>query len=213
MPAGTYTVHVDVRPTGGGAPGTGALRFVLRNPSGVELLFPFDGDQQANTFPLFQWRYDGIRSRIRVFEKLPGQTTAEEAASGVPQLVADVTSNSFQYPVAGVRTLEPGKTYVWFVEGYSRTAGGTDQVARSAIRTFTVSAGGSSSGSLASYLEELERVLGPRFAPVFDQIRSGLYAPTGELRLDGGAISTVDLLRLITLLRTQPDAVLSVTLE
>lgn len=213
LPTGTYTVRVEVRSAGGGVPATGAFAIILRNPSVVELLFPFDDDHQVSSFPLFQWRYDGTRARISIFERLPGQATPEEATGGIPQLSAEVTTNSFQYPGAGVRALQPGKSYAWFVEGRALTAGGVDQVVRSPIRTFTVSSSGSGTESFATYFEELERSLGPRFKPVFDQIRAEHLTPSGSLRLDGATISTVELLRLMQLFRTRSESVLSVTLE
>lgn len=84
MPAGIYTFNVRVDEVGGeGATGTAPQppTIVLSNPSSVELLFPFDGDRSVNQFPLFQWLFDGPRSTIAIFEKLPNQESLEEAAS------------------------------------------------------------------------------------------------------------------------------------
>ena len=87
------------------------------------------------------------RSRLSVFEKLPNQSSLEEAISGVPHLTSEVNTTSFLYPAGGVRPLEPGKTYVWFVEGIYGNTGGPGNTVKSQLRSFTVSAGGIQSGS------------------------------------------------------------------
>jgi hypothetical protein len=210
LPAGTYTINITVLSSAGRLPGNelahGKIVFVLTNPSSVELLFPPDGDPATGQFPLFQWFYDGALSRISVYERLPEQRTLEEAATGVPQLVEEVRGMSFQYPTSGVRVLEPGKSYVWFVEGLRRSSGGTLQVVRSPLRSFTVS----SNGGLPpepSILELLEQALGPKYKSVFDRIRSEHLSPTGELTLDGSPISVQELAQLIAEIREHPDLV------
>jgi hypothetical protein len=211
LPAGTYTVHVEVFPTGQNTSQTSAFAFVLTNPTAIELVAPLDGDQMVNRFPLFQWRFDGTRSRINVYERLPGQGSLEESASGVPHLRFEATTNSYQYPSAGVRALEPGTSYVWYVEGLARTAGNTSASLRSELRSFTVAGEGAT--TMQTYLDELERALGPKYTHLFDQIRAERLNPTGTLRINGVAISSVDLLRLIGQFRNDPVAVLNVTIE
>jgi hypothetical protein len=211
LPAGTYTIRVDVVPTSQGRPETGSFAFVLTNPSAIELLSPMDADPFVNRFPLFQWRFDGQQSRIRIFERLPGQSSLEEATAGVAHATAEVSTNSYQYPSAGVRALEPGKTYVWFVEGLARTAGNLSSSMRSPLRSFTVATEGQA--SLQSYLDELERALGPKYTALFDRIRAERLALTGTMRVDGSAVFPPDLLRLITQFRNDPDAVLKATIE
>jgi len=186
--------------------------FVLGNPSSVELLFPTDGDQSVTQFPLFQWRYDGSLSRVSVFERLPGQTTLEEATSGVPHLVQEVAGLSLQYPTAGVRTLQPGKTYVWFVDGLVRSAGGTIQTAHSALRSFTVSTGGSPAieGTL---LDRLERALGPRYKSLFDQLRTNAYNASGDLMLNNRPMNSGQLDSLLNLIRQNPNLVTGAHVE
>jgi hypothetical protein len=220
IPAGTYRFTVEVSPVGSAEVTRGYFEIVLSNPSSIELMFPFDGDESVSEFPLFQWVFDGgnptgfqkgNRSRIYVYEKLPGHSSLEESASGTPYLVETVETNYYQYPRAGVRPLEPGKTYVWFIEGLLGASGGTDISVRSQIRSFTVSPRGI--GSLSSLLEELERALGPEYRALFDQIRSSGLSPTGSMRLNGTSISRTDLSRLLNTLRTNPGAVSSVNLE
>ncbi len=211
IPAGTYTFNVDVTYVDGSAPpGHTEFKIVLSNPTTVELISPVDDDQFANQFPLFQWLYDGPSSRISVFEKLPGQTSLEEAASGVPQFTKTTTANSMQYPSSGARILEPGKTYVWFVEGLSGVAGGTAVGRKSSLRSFTVASNGSQ--TLSSLLDELARAL-PRYQSLFDELKAQGFTTAGSLHLNGTAISIADLQRLVNTLRQNPDAVTTVELE
>jgi hypothetical protein len=211
VPSGTYKFTVNATPILAGAGDTKNFSIYLTNPSSIELLSPVDGDQYVNEFPLFQWQFDGSQSTISIFEKLPSQSTLEEAASGVPQLTATVSTTSFQYPSAGVRKLEPGGTYVWFVEGLVGTAGGSPIVYKSAIRSFRVTTGGPL--TLANMLDELERVLGPSRVGVFDQIRSEGLSPTGVIRIGGTTITNLDFVKLLNFFRAHPDAITSVGLE
>jgi len=211
VPAGSYDFRVQVTPVPGGSGAQTMFSIVLTNPSSVELIFPFDGDESVSQLPLFQWLFDGAHSRISIYEKLPGQNSLEEAASGTPLQTADVTTTSYQYPSGGVRALMPGHAYVWYVEGHIATAGGTDQVLRSDLRSFIVTTNGA--GSLAAILDDLERALDPKYKPVFDQIRAGGFSPSGIFRLNGTPISPADLQNLINQLRTNPDAVLSVGIQ
>jgi hypothetical protein len=214
LPAGTYTFNVTVTRVAGGNPyyAEHPITFVLTNPSAVELLFPFDGDMAVSQFPLFQWLYDGTSTTLTIYERLPGQASNEETASGTPLLSQDVTGNFFQYPGSGVRSLQPGKTYVWTVLGRVRTTGGSNQPIRSPLRSFTVAAsGGLSSG--ASYLAELERALDPKYKPIFDQIRDEGLLPSGVLRLNGSLITSEDLLRIINQIRASSASVQSLRIE
>jgi hypothetical protein len=146
-----------------------------------------------------------------VFEQLPNQASLEETASGIPQLSVETSANSFAYPSSGVRSLEPGETYVWFVEGLVATSGGSDLLLRSPLRSFTVASPGMS--SLSTILDDLERALDPKYKPVFDAIRADRMSPSGGLRVNGTPVTQADLLRLIQLFRTNPDAVLSLEME
>ena len=208
IPAGQYRFMVDV--TVGETTSRTAFEIIISNPTTLELLSPVDGDQFATQFPLFQWIYDGPSSRISIFEELPGQSSLEEAASGVPQFSTTSTSNSLQYPSSGARLLEPGKTYVWFVEGLSNTSGGTSIGRKSALRSFTVGSDGAQ--SLSSILDDLARAM-PQYQSLFNELKSQGFTTAGTLRLNGTTISVTDLQRLLNRLRTSPDAVTSVVVE
>jgi len=211
IPAGMYAFNVTVRPATGGSPTTVTFTIQPTNPTSLQLLFPLPGEQTANTFPLFNWFYDGPRSRISVYEQLPGQSSLEETASGIPHLTATVEANSFQYPASGSRILEAGKAYVWLVEGLSDVSGGSEVSLKSEIRSFTVSSGQTSWD--LGMLTELEGAIGPNHKAVFDQIRAEGLSPEGGMYLNGSAISPGDLLRLINLFRQNPDAVSTVGIE
>jgi len=207
LPAGVYSFAVTVRDSTSSSGTT--FQIIISNPSTVQLLSPMEGDSFVNPFPLFQWQYDGPSSRISVFEKLPGQASLEEAASGIPHLTATVQGTSFQYPSSGSRILELGKTYAWFVEGLTGATGGTVAL-KSELRSFTVSGNGGS--SLSSLLDELERAL-PQYQSLFDQIRAQGLTPSGTIRLNGSAISTAELMNLLNKLRIDPESVSAAELQ
>jgi hypothetical protein len=209
IPSGAYSFHVVVTPVGGTPQSTG-FELVLSNPSIVQLLSPVDGDQFASRFPLFQWLYDGPSSRISIFEKLPGQASFEEAASGVPHYSATSATNSLQYPSSGTRILEPGKTYVWFVEGLVGSAGGTTVVHKSELRSFAVATVGAQ--SLSSILDELARIL-PQYQALFDDLKAQGFTNSATLRLNGSVITLSELQQVLNTFRRNPDAVTSVELE
>lgn len=213
MPPGEYAFELRVFRAGGQADKVGDNGFVidLSNPSTVQLLVPLDADRAVTTFPLFQWLYDGPTSRLCLYEKLPGQASFEEATANTPHLITEVTGTSYQYPSAGVRPLEAGKTYVWFVEGIVRVSGGTQQPIRSPLWSFTVTSG--SSQADRTLLDMLEQALDPQYRQLFDQLREQGFAATGTMRLDGEPVSRIDLMRLLNAFRANPAGVLSVRVE
>jgi hypothetical protein len=218
LPAGQYHFYITVTPSSG-PPAMTSFTIIISNPTAVNLIFPMDGDASVNQFPLFRWQYDGSSARISIFERLPGQSTLEEAAQGVPIHSEEVGKNnpnfpdptSFQYPSSAVRSLQSGRTYIWYVEGLSGATGGTNLPIRSELRSFTVSSVGVA--SFMTYLDDLERALDPKYKPIFDQIHADGLTATGMIKLNGNPISTEELLRIIQQLRANPDGVLSVGLE
>lgn len=215
LPSGIYTLNISVYQNLSGFPGTelahGKIVFVISNPSTVELLFPPDGDTGVGQYPLFQWIYDGPQSRISVYERLPEQSSLEDAASGVAQLVKEVPGTSFSYPSSGARVLQPGKSYVWFVEGLIQSAGGTVQTVHSQLRSFTVAIPGPPPAE--SILDILERALGPKYKSIFDQIRSSEYSASGQLTLNGSSITLEQLRALVNRFQENPDIVRAVRVE
>lgn len=212
VPAGLYDFLVTVS-TVAGEEAEQQFTLVLTNPASVELVSPFPGEEGVSAYPLFQWRGDAPSWRIGVYEMLPGHSSFEEAASGIPHLSAPVDGLIFQYPSSEVRSLEPGKRYVWFVEGVSGSAGGVAQVFRSELRSFTVASSSSPSTPISTLVDELERALGPEYRSLFEQIRREALSPSGLMRLNGSPISSGELTRLLNQLRANPGSVTSVVLE
>ena len=212
VPAGVYTFSIAVETPQFRQTARAKFSFVLTNPSRVELVFPLHGDRGVGEFPLFQWTFDGPRSRISIYESLPNQASLEEATSGVPHVASEVNGTSFLYPSAGVRPLEPGKTYVWFVEGLFGSTGSPGGSIKSNLRSFTVAAGGTNA-ALESLLADLEKALGPSHKATFDRIRANLLSPTGQLTLDGKSITVNELVELINKFRANPDGVIATDLE
>ncbi len=210
VPAGEYRFAVAVYV--GDVVQTGDFSLILTNPSSVELIAPADGDGFVGRFPLFQWQGDAPSWKVSIYEQLPGQGSREEAVSGIPHLIATVTSQTFQYPTSGVRALEENHTYVWFVEGVFGVAGGTSQGFKSPLRSFTVAPSGSGE-SFSSLLDELERALGPQYQTVIDDIRQQGLTSSGIMRLNGSPITAAELTNILNMLRSNPDAVSSAVLE
>jgi hypothetical protein len=212
LPAGVYTFRIQVDDVRAKISSTASFKFVLSNPSRLDLVFPLNNDRSVGQFPLFQWNFDGSRARISVYERLPGQSSLGDVASGIPHVSADVTGNSYLYPSAGVRPLEPGKTYVWFVEGLYGSAGGNSRTMRSPLWSFTVSAGGANA-AIQSLLDELEKAMGTKHKAVFDRIRAEALSPTGQVRVDGSLITTTELVKLIAQFRENPANILNAEIE
>ncbi len=212
LPAGVYTFRIEVTTQQFKQTFAATFRFVLSNPSRLDLVFPFANDRSVGEFPLFQWRFDGPRSRLAVYEMQPTMSSPEEATNGIPHLLTEVDGTSFLYPAAGVRPLERGKTYVWYVEGLYGVSGGTSGTVKSPLRKFTVSADGQNA-AMQNLLDELESALGPTYKPVFDRLRAEGLSPTGQLVVDGKAITTTDLVKLINQFRANPADIMSAVIE
>lgn len=105
------------------------ITFNITNPSGfVSLIGPGNEptmqlEEVFTSTPVFQWQGDGQRYRIKVWEKLDGQRTFTEVTGNNPHVDQEVFSPTFQYPVGGVRVLEPGKIYYWQVTSLTGVAG------------------------------------------------------------------------------------------
>ena len=212
VPSGVYQFFVEITtPDGGTVLGNDDEQLTVTNPGVVELLLPYDGEFMPTPYPLFQWRGDSPSWNISVYHRLPGQMSPEETASGIPHLTANVTGVSFPYPSSGVRALQTGESYVWYVEGVLSSTGGGERRFRSPLRSFTVADGPTALSP--SLLDELERSLGPRYHGLIEQLRSEGSSPTGIYRLNGSTISAAELMNILGVLRSDPDAVTSVVIE
>ncbi len=225
LPEGTYSLEMTAYLPASTEPPYGPyfeLTSVERhlnivNPSQVELLSPFDGDRIVSQFPLFQWRSDTRETVLRVFEVPAGSRSREEAVSGIPHLETRIpNANQFFYPQSGpgIRSLEPGKNYVWYVEAVYRTSANIEEAIVSEIYEFTlVDPASFSSGDLL--LMQLEQLLGDRFEEILVRIQQANLEFTGELFLDGIPISSAEFTMIIDAIRTRKfnAEVVNVTIE
>ncbi|MGA9116602.1 MAG: hypothetical protein WB626_07500 [Bacteroidota bacterium] len=212
VPAGVYDIRITVVDAEGNITTLpDGPDFIITNPSALELLSPPDGEPSAGLYPLFQWRGDAPRWRISLFRRLPGQTGNEETASGMPILSEEMAAPVFSYPASGAAALEPGSSYVWFVEGLVGASGGAGRVMRSEIRSF--STGGGVGARSSTLLDELERALGSRYQVLVDQLRAEAMTESGALYLNGSPVTLSELMQILGGLRADPESVTGVEIE
>jgi hypothetical protein len=173
----------------------------IQNPSRVELLAPSTNTDWPNTFPVFQWSSNTDEVILGVYEKQPGMQTPQEAISGVPNLQTRLGKiNTFQYPPSGpgVRQLEPGKSYYWFVQGLIRSGSNTEDVIPSEIWQINISRQSGSAAS-AAILSQLEDIAGPQFAALIQRLQEMGFEPTGLLRFGGVTMTWTEFLQRVRL--------------
>jgi hypothetical protein len=174
------------------------------NPTRVELLSPYDGERVVTQFPLFQWRSDTRRVILRVFEIPQGARSLDETITGIPHLERPISdSNQFFYPQtgAGIRSLEPGKSYVWYIEGLYRTSANIEEAITSELYEFTIVDPAQYSSS-DYFLMQLERLLGSEYPDILTQLEQGHIEFTGEIFLDGASITRAEFGMIIDAIRT-----------
>lgn len=201
LPSGTYTFTTWLTSTKPNIPKSSDFRVdvVIENPSRVELLAPSTGTEWPNPFPVFQWSSNTKEVILGVYEKLPGIQSPQEAISGVPQLQTRLSGvTTFQYPPSGpgVRQLEPGKSYYWFVQGVVRSGTNTEELISSEIWQLNITKQtGSAAG--AAILAQLEDIAGPQFQAVIARLIEMGFEPTGLLRFGGLTIPWVEFLQRV----------------
>jgi len=189
----------------------------ISNPTRVELFSPMEGDRIFSQFPHFQWRSDTREVMLRVFEMRPGVRSPEEAITGIPHLEQRIDDrNQFTYPQSGpgVRALEPGKRYVWYVEGIYRTSANREETITSELQTFTVIDPGQES-TFNILMMELIQLLEEKYPEVIDQIEQGNFEMVEQIYLDGNQITDEQLQMLIRSLRAglNNEEIISVTIQ
>ena len=226
MPAGTYTIKLDLADSTDNIVASTSFNIVLRNLTRVNLLSPQDNSESTTLFPFFQWSFEGDSVEVSVYEKLPYQTSNEEAAQGIPHLVrhsGDVDlpfgARTFQYPSQNVRSLEEGKTYVWKVRGFSQSLGGTNDV-NSEIWSFNIpsqqnrATSGNDSTLITSSQQAMDLLqlfsdLSPELLAL---LQSGNLQPTGVFVVDGVTITAEELRQILSMLHTNPDKIVGITI-
>ncbi len=173
------------------------------NPTRVELLTPMDGARIVSQFPHFQWRSDTREVVLRVFEKRPGVRSPEEAITGIPHLEQRVSNNNqLTYPQtgAGVRALEPGMQYVWYLEGLYKTSANREEGILSDLHTFTVVDPAHESARNVLWIE-LRQLLEERHPHIVEEIERGNYEDIEQIFLDGSQITGEELQMVINAIR------------
>lgn len=212
-PAGVYEFVVRcLGPGNTPISGTERADIVVTNPSRVELGLPLDGAAVTTLFPHFQWSSSVDTVTVSIFQKEPYQQTPEDVVSGVPFLresipnPSSLTRGSFDYPPSGrgVRPLQEGRTYYWYVEIPALATRGSG--VRSDIWSFTTGmlpdtsatslfgTGNSPANVNAAATDALKNLLsGTQWQGLLQEIDM----LNGEATNDGRSISTEDLIRLL----------------
>ncbi|MBI3365351.1 MAG: hypothetical protein HY033_10620 [Ignavibacteriae bacterium] len=206
LPAGTYIFHFTLHAPNNCPDSTRDIRFVLENPTRVELRSPRDGET-TNEFPLFEFYQESDRAVLTVAEKNPDQSNEDAITRKPPMIEQELVGGQNSFLYSGGRPLEIGKTYVWQVVSKVRGTAGKDNDVASSIWSLTVSNspnGGASAND--AILNQLEEIFGQRYPDIFQQIRTRGFSLTGSNRFNGGTISQSELLNLIHQLRELGDS-------
>jgi hypothetical protein len=202
FPAGIYTFHIRVAPTGVCPSDDKTVVFVIQNLTRIELRSPRDGET-TNEFPLFEFSFDGNRSEIIVAELAPDQTP-DDAIARKPAMTDQMLMGQNSYLYGGGRPLENGKTYAWRVLGKIQGPNGSSSDVPSEIRKFTV-ATTPVVGSVDEIIRQLEEIFGARYHDLFEQLKNDGYASDGAVTLNGQSVGSGELFNLLNLLREQSE--------
>ncbi len=180
---------------------------IVTNPSRIELALPMDQGSVSTLFPHFQWMANVDTVVLSVYEKLPSQVSPEDVVSGVPYLRVTVPNStspapgSFNYPPSGpgVRPLQDGRTYYWYVQTPGSASRGSGL--RSDIWSFTIGSvnspapGGTQGGDINSVATAALKsfLTGTPYSYLVSQI--GML--TGQATYDGNEISTDELIDIL----------------
>ncbi len=203
-PAGMYEFVLqcmDVNNNQISQPARGTI--VVTNPSQIELALPINQGNITTLFPHFQWSSNVDTVVLSVYEKLPSQMSPEDVVSGVPFLQVTVPNSSspsrgsFNYPPSGpgVRLLQDGKTYYWYVEiPSSATRGGG---IRSDIWSFTI--GGQNTTVSGGDINEQLTIALKQFlsGTEYRNLASRIDMATGQATYDGSSIGAQEIMDIL----------------
>jgi hypothetical protein len=123
LPEGDYQICLRVRNQFGGAVLTQACSdFRISYPEAAQLIAPASGSGVSVAQPTFQWTpvqapvEAGVRYRLRIAKRLPGQTSLAALQANVPQHEGDAGSTPFYLYPQDALPLDTGATYVWQVQ-------------------------------------------------------------------------------------------------
>ena len=198
-PAGTYQFDLQCvdASNAGASEGEASGQVIVTNPSRADLLLPMNEESITTLFPHFQWTANSDSVVLSIYERLPNQRSPQDVVSGVPVLQQTVVGTSFNYPPSGpgVRLLENGETYYWFIEIPSSATRGSGL--RSDIWSFTETGTDTTSGSAASNLaatKALENLLnGTQYQSLLNQVTT----LNGTATFDGSSLGVQDLIDVL----------------
>lgn len=198
-PAGTYEFVLSCTGVDGkSVSNTATADIIVTNPSRVDLAFPNNGENVTTPFPRFQWSANVDTVVLSVYQKLPYQQSPQDVVSGVPSLQQTVAGSSFNYPPtgSGVRPLQNGNTYYWFVEIPASSTRGNG--IRSDIWSFAVAASDTTSVSAGNINDAATRALinlltGTQYQSLLSQITM----LNGTASYDGSSIGTQQLIEIL----------------
>ena len=197
-PAGVYEFKLacfDV--SGGEVSNEGIGDIIVTNPSRVDLVLPMDQENVTTLFPHFQWSANADTVILSIYEKLPNQQSPQDVVSGVPFLQQTVGGNSFNYPPSGpgVRPLENGMTYYWFIDIPASATRGNG--IRSDIWSFTEGGPGTTGETSAdndAATRALQNLLnGTQYQSLLNQITT----LNGTASYDGNSLGIQDLIDIL----------------
>lgn len=181
------------------------------------------------TYPVFDWYSQGCtncESYIRVAEFDPSRhSSVDEAIEDETVLPADQaqgwesvgTFSTYQYPIAGVRPLEFGKTYVWQVQNILTTTAGPEPMLSSiyAFKIIDPSGGTARLETFHPVIQSLQQALGEdRFNALFGT-GSDLegFVPTGIYTVDGATVDESSVAYILNQIANQNLTVSTVRVE
>ncbi len=197
LPADTYFFVFNLLNADNGTEfGQTIVRFNLTNPRLIELISPGDSGNSSelpqvfSIYPLFRWESDMSAFKLIIAEKLPDaqdDLSPEEILQqriifkrtlridgSRPGMFAEaetVPTTMYQYPIAGARMLEEGKTYYWQVIGLVATSGAPEEIASEIYKFQIAGAGG------AALLTPLQQ----QILNLVSELDPELLKPGGEL--------------------------------
>jgi len=220
LPSGTYTFTIHIEDANDPNISSNVEQIVLnlQTISRLDLISPLDMSEMPNPLPQFNWLYDGSRVELSIYEFLPSKRTKEEAAEGNPHLVVrsgdpdlPLGTHTFQYPANTVRSLEPGKKYVWRVKGLTVGSGGSGSSINSDVWQFSVAstggngAGGGELNNVSNQILNLTLTV-----QILNDLLSGDLILTGVMYIDGKPVSADEVARLLRDLVSNPDKIITV---
>jgi len=188
----------------------------VNEPEYINLISP--GGSMADTlnnieysiFPVFTWSADNCSScetQIRVCEFNPSEhSSPEEAINDIPSLPnvsgyeyynINDNMNSFQYPTANVKNLEPGKLYAWQLKRLYQSTLGNQEIL-SQIYVFKIF--NTYENQNADNLEIIKLLIGEqKYNELFleDGVLSGYNSLEGTIILNGSEVSISELNQII----------------